>query len=134
PAPAGNKGQDSGQSAHYSAGDSARWTLRVFSSAQRIRRSLGGATDHAFFSSLRDELMHADFSVELGRDDPVLEIPWISDDPAVRYFDLKKCPELVLQIPEAVAHPDMGAFLSRINTQGFPLATAKCDAWDSREI
>jgi hypothetical protein len=78
--------------------------------------------------------MHADFSVELGRDDPVLEIPWISDDPAVRYFDLKKFPELVLQIPEAVAHPDMGAFLSRINTQGFPLATAKCDAWDSREI
>lgn len=78
--------------------------------------------------------MHADFSVELGRDDPALEIPWSSDDPSVRYYDLKKCPELVLQIPEAVANPEIGAFLTRINAPGFPLATAKCDAWHSREI
>jgi hypothetical protein len=78
--------------------------------------------------------MHADFSVELGRDDPALEIPWSSSDPSVRYFDLKKCPELVLQIPEAVAHPEMSAFLTRINTPAFPLATAKCDIWDSRKI
>ena len=33
--------------------------------------------------------MHADFSVELGRDDPALELPWSSDDPEVRYYDLK---------------------------------------------
>src|SRR5690242_10829233 len=78
--------------------------------------------------------MHADFSVELGRDDPALEIPWSSGDPSVRYYDLKNCPELVQQIPEAMAHPEIGAFLSRINAPEFPLATAKCDAWDSREI
>ena len=78
--------------------------------------------------------MQADFSVELGRDDPALEIPWSSGDPSVRYYDLKNCPELVLKIPEAVANPEIGIFLTRINTPGFPLATAKCDAWHSREI
>jgi hypothetical protein len=78
--------------------------------------------------------MHADFSVELGRDDPALELPWQSDNPRIRYYDLKNHPELVLQIPEAAAHPPLSAFLGRINAAGFPLATAKCDAWHSREV
>jgi hypothetical protein len=78
--------------------------------------------------------MHADFSVELGRDDAALELPWSSADPAVRYYDLKNHPELLKQIPEAVACPELGAFLSRINAAGFPLATVKCDAWQNREV
>lgn len=76
--------------------------------------------------------MQADFSVELGRDAPVLEIPW--HGPNVRYSDLKHHPELVLQIPEAQAYPELGSFLSRINAAGFPLATAKCDVWSSSEV
>jgi len=78
--------------------------------------------------------MHADFSVELGREDAALELPWSSADGAVRYYDLKNQPELLQQIPEAVARPELGAFLARINAAGFPLATAKCDAWRSREV
>ena len=78
--------------------------------------------------------MHADFSVELGRDDAALELPWSSADPAVRYYDLKNHPELLQQVPEAMAHPELGAFLARINAAGFPLATAKCDAWASRKV
>jgi hypothetical protein len=78
--------------------------------------------------------MQADYSVELGRDDPALEIPWSSGDPSLRYYDLKNYPELVLKIPEAMANPEISAFLTRINAPGFPLATAKCDAWHSREI
>jgi len=78
--------------------------------------------------------MHADFSVELGRDDAALELPWSSTDPAVRYHDLKTHPELLQQIPEAMAYPELGAFLARINAAGFPLATAKCDAWQSRGV
>jgi hypothetical protein len=78
--------------------------------------------------------MHADFSVELGRDDAALEMPWTSPEPTVRYYDLKSHPELVRQIPEAVTHPELAAFLTRINAAGFPLATAKCDAWASREV
>jgi hypothetical protein len=88
--------------------------------------------------------MLADYSVELGRDDPALELPWASNEraadhpaschPAARYFDLKKSPELLRKIPEASAHPELGAFLARINAPKFPLATAKCDAWATREI
>jgi hypothetical protein len=78
--------------------------------------------------------MLADYSVELGPDDPALELPWSSNDPAVRYYDLKKHPELVREIPEAAALPELAAFLGRINAPGFPLETAKCDAWASREI
>jgi hypothetical protein len=78
--------------------------------------------------------MHADFSVELGRDDAALELPWSSADPAMRFYDLKKHPEWLQQIPEAMAWPELGAFLARINAAGFPLATAKCDAWASSEV
>ncbi len=78
--------------------------------------------------------MQADFSVELGGNAPALEIPWRSDDPRVRYYDLKNHPELVQQIPEAIAYPELGAFLLRINATNFPLATAKCDTWSSSEV
>src|SRR5215813_2335210 len=78
--------------------------------------------------------MLADYSVELGPDDPALELPWSSDDPGVRYYDLKKHPELVREIPETAALPEFAAFLSRIHAPEFPLETAKCDAWASREI
>jgi hypothetical protein len=78
--------------------------------------------------------MHADFSVELGHDDPVLELPWASDDGSIRYYDLKKYPELIQQIPEAVVYPEISAFLVRVNAPDSSLETAKCDAWLSQEI
>jgi hypothetical protein len=78
--------------------------------------------------------MQADFAVELGRDDPALELPWSSDDGASRYRDLKRHPDLVLQIAEAANAPELSAFLTRINAAGFPLQTAKCDIWQSSEI
>ena len=78
--------------------------------------------------------MQADYSVELGREDPALELPWQSEDGASRYYDLKRHPDLVLQIPEAAQRPELSAFLSRINAAEFPLQSAKCDAWYSQEI
>lgn len=78
--------------------------------------------------------MHADYSVELGREDPALELPWRSEDGATRYYDLKRNPDLVLQIPEAVRSPELSAFLTRVNAAGFPLQTAKCDLWYSAEL
>src|SRR5215467_7697408 len=78
--------------------------------------------------------MLVDYSVELGRDDPALELPWSSEDPALSYVDLKAHPERLREIPEAAAHPELGTFLARLNAPEFPLATAKCDAWATREI
>ena len=78
--------------------------------------------------------MHADYSVELGKSDPALELPWSSDDKASRYYDLKRNPELVLQIPEALNCAELSVFLTRVNAAGFPLQTAKCDLWYSKEI
>jgi len=78
--------------------------------------------------------MLVDYSVELGRDDPALELPWSSGDPALGYYDLKKYPEQLSRLPEANAHPELAAFLARANAPRFPLATAKCDAWSTREI
>jgi len=78
--------------------------------------------------------MQADYSVELGSGDPALELPWRAEDGSVRYFNLKLHPDLVLNIPEARKHPELSAFLTRINAADFPLETAKCDAWSSREL
>jgi hypothetical protein len=78
--------------------------------------------------------MQVDYSVELGRDDAALELPWISEDGATRYYNLKQHPDLVLQIPEAIQSQELSAFLTRVNAQGFPLETVKCDAWFTREI
>jgi hypothetical protein len=78
--------------------------------------------------------MQADYSVELGPEDPALELPWRSDDGSLRYFNLKLHPDLVLNIPEARDYPEFSAFLSRINASGFPLETAKCDAWFGGEL
>lgn len=78
--------------------------------------------------------MQADYSLELGQDDPALELPWGSDDGALRYLNLKLHPDLVLNIPEAREHPELSAFLSRINAPNFPLETAKCDAWLDTEM
>jgi hypothetical protein len=78
--------------------------------------------------------MQADYSLELGREDPALELPWQSEDGASRYYDLKRHPDLVLQIPEAARSAELSTFLSRVNAPEFPLQSAKCDAWYSQEI
>src|SRR5437867_2638295 len=78
--------------------------------------------------------MQADFSLELGREDPALELPWHSGDDVNRYYDLRRHPELVLQVPEATRLTELSAFLTRVNAAAFPMQSAKCDAWFSTEI
>ncbi|HXB20956.1 MAG TPA: hypothetical protein VNV88_06220 [Candidatus Solibacter sp.] len=78
--------------------------------------------------------MQVDYSIELGPEDPALELPWTSEDGAVRYYDLKRHPDLVLNIEEARNHRELSEFLSRINAASSPLQTAKCDAWFSEEL
>jgi hypothetical protein len=79
-------------------------------------------------------LMDADFSIELGREDPVLDFPW--NDPAgkLAYVDLKRHPELMVRIEEAEQFPELGEFLRTLNSPRSMVETAKCDAWETSEL
>ncbi len=78
--------------------------------------------------------MDADFSIELGQEDPVLDFPW--NDPAgkLAYVDLKRQPELIARIEEAEQFPELGEFLRALNSPRSMVETAKCDAWTTSEL
>jgi len=78
--------------------------------------------------------VEADFAVELGTDDETLEFPWAAADDGLRYYDLKRQPELLLEIEEARQVPELGEFLAAVNSPAGILETAKCDSWASAEI
>lgn len=78
--------------------------------------------------------MDADFSVELGRDDPVLDFPWTDPAGRLAYVDLKRQPELIAQIEEAAKFPELGEFLRTVNSARSLLESAKCDAWTTTEL
>ena len=78
--------------------------------------------------------MDADFSIELGREDPVLDFPWKDPASKLAYVDLKRRPELMGRIPEAEEFPEMEEFLRAMNSAGSMVETAKCDAWATREL
>lgn len=78
--------------------------------------------------------MEADYAVELGADDETLELPWAADDGSRRYYDLKRRPELLLNLEEASRAPELGEFLAVMNSPAGILETAKCDTWASPEI
>src|SRR6185312_8000859 len=77
--------------------------------------------------------MYVDSAVELGRDDPALEIPWVSQDGSLRYFNIRANPALIDALPEA-AWVEMRKFLIRANAADFPLQTAKSDVWTTTDI
>jgi hypothetical protein len=77
--------------------------------------------------------VEADFAVELGAEDETLELPWAAPD-GPRYYDLKRRPELLLEIEEARRVPELGEFLAVINSAVSRFETVKCDAWASTEI
>ena len=79
--------------------------------------------------------MHADFSVELGAQDDVMEVPWSAPaGGAPRYYDLKRQPELLLNVEEAFVNRELGEFLAAINSPSSMLESSKCDVWASTEL
>src|SRR5437764_9019371 len=78
--------------------------------------------------------MQADFSVELGAQDDAMELPWSSPDGEIRYYDLKRQPELLLEVREAFQNKELGEFLASTNSAGSILETSKCDAWLTDEL
>jgi len=79
--------------------------------------------------------MHADWSLELGREDEALEFPWASlDADGPRYYDLKRNPDLMVDVPEAYHPVEMGEFLSSANSSSSIFETVKCDVWFTEEL
>ena len=78
--------------------------------------------------------MDADFSIELGREDPALDFPWTDPAGKFAYLDLKRRPELMARIEEAEKFPELGEFLRAMNSARSMVETAKCDAWATREL
>jgi len=78
--------------------------------------------------------MDADFSIELGREDPVLDFPWTDPASKLAYVDVKRCPELMASIEEAEKFPELGEFLRVMNSARSMVETAKCDAWATMEL
>ncbi len=78
--------------------------------------------------------MDADFSIELGREDPALDFPWKDPAGKLAYVDLKRRPELMASIEEAKQFPELGEFLRTLNSPRSLVETAKCDAWAATEL
>jgi hypothetical protein len=78
--------------------------------------------------------MDADFSIELGREDPVLDFPWKDSAGKLAYVDLKRHPELMARIEEAETFPELKEFLRVMNSARSMVETAKCDAWTTTEL
>lgn len=78
--------------------------------------------------------MNADWSVELGHDDPALEFPWSSEDGAQRFVDLSQNISSIEEIAEAQKYPELAEFLREVNVTSSPWITAKCDLWIDREL
>jgi hypothetical protein len=78
--------------------------------------------------------MQADFAVELGRDDETLEVPWAAPDGRLRYYELKREPDALANIEEAMLWSELREFLIAVNAQASMLESAKCDAWSSTEL
>lgn len=78
--------------------------------------------------------MDADYSVELGRDDPVLDFPWTDPEGKLVYLDLKRHPELLAHVPEAARYPELAEFLRAVNSRLSLVESAKCDAWTTDQL
>jgi hypothetical protein len=78
--------------------------------------------------------MDADFSIELGHEDPALDFPWKDPSGELAYVDLKRHPELMAQIEEAGRFPELKEFLRALNCVRSMVETAKCDTWHTEEL
>jgi hypothetical protein len=78
--------------------------------------------------------MDADFSIELGRDDPVLDFPWRDPSGRLVYLDLKRHPESIAKLEEAHAFPEIADVLRALNSSHCVFESAKCDAWVTTDL
>ena len=81
--------------------------------------------------------MEADWSVELGADDPMIVVPWSApgDDACkCRFIDLRfDAAQLIEEIEEARLFPALRYGLLELNRAASPFWTSKCGAWNHAE-
>jgi len=77
--------------------------------------------------------VEADFAVELGEDDETLTFPWAMDG-GPRYYDVKRQPELLVNIEEARRVQELREFLATVNSPSTLFESAKCDTWCSTDM
>jgi hypothetical protein len=82
----------------------------------------------------RGHSVEVDYAIELGHDDETLEIPWAAPDGGRRYFNLKREPQALTRLEEAVRIAELRDFLTAVNSPMSILESAKCDAWGTTEI
>jgi hypothetical protein len=85
-------------------------------------------------TGLQGAALEADFSVEMGPGNAVLEVPWAAPDGRLRYFNLREHPELIGEVEEVRRFPELAEFLRHVNAPGGAFETVKCDAWAGMEI
>jgi len=78
--------------------------------------------------------VQADFSIECGVGDECLEMPWASEDGALRYVDLRQDLARIADLEEAQRFPELADFLRAINSPRSSFQSAKCDAGFTREM
>ncbi len=74
--------------------------------------------------------VEADWSVEAAGDDPVLVVPWASEDGSLCFIDVRHEPERVQEISECQEVPELCSALLSLNQPESGVWTAKCDAWE----
>jgi hypothetical protein len=78
--------------------------------------------------------VEVDYAIELGRDDETLEIPWVAPPSGSRYWNLKREPQALERLEEAMRIAELRDFLIAVNSPASVLESAKCDAWGTTEI
>jgi hypothetical protein len=69
--------------------------------------------------------VQADWEFEIGGDAPVIDACWSG------YVDLRRHPERIAALPEALLFPPLAEMLVRLNLDGSPVWTSKCDFFPS---
>ena len=77
--------------------------------------------------------MLMEWSTACGAEDPVLVVPWSSQDGRLRWVDLRTDPDALDEIVEADNHPALLAALRALNATRSPVFSAKCDVWSMDE-
>jgi hypothetical protein len=72
--------------------------------------------------------LEADWEFEIGADAPVVDAAWSG------FLDLRRQPDCVFQLTEAVRLPALADALVRLNATSSGFWTAKCDIWEPDSI